>query len=146
MISAFVESSKADSENSYSELCRFVVEILEMKGIFGTFLLKIQSKEQLTSKEKENIKEWKHFLKINMDKYVLFTVNEDVLENSEIDLAIENMTMDTISVELKNSMLDQIKTEIINSLVHYQAFYANSGKYKRVEAYFSELSLKEGKV
>ena len=146
MISAFVEASKADTDNSYSELCRFIVELLEMKGIFGTFLLRVQGTDQLTPKDKEKIENWKRLLKSNMDKYVLFTVNEDVLENTEFDLASANMTMDTISLEIKNNMLDQIRTEVINSLIHYRAFYDNIGSFKRIEAYFSELSLKAGKV
>jgi hypothetical protein len=56
------------------------------------------------------------------------------------------MTMDTISLEIKNNMLDQIRSEVINSLIHYRAFYDNIGSFKRIEAYFSELSFKAGKV
>jgi hypothetical protein len=106
----------------------------------------VQGTDQLTPKDKEKIENWKRLLKSNMDKYVLFTVNEDVLENTEFDLASANMTMDTISLEIKNNMLDQIRSEVINSLIHYRAFYDNIGSFKRIEAYFSELSFKAGKV
>jgi hypothetical protein len=46
----------------------------------------------------------------------------------------------------KEHMLDHIRTEIVDSLIHYRGHYDNIGKFRRIEAYFSELSLKAGKV
>ena len=146
MVSAFVESNKADADNSYSALCRFVVELLEMKGIFGIFPLSIQSAEQFSPADKEKIAKWQRTIKTNMDKYVLFTVNEDVLENTDFDLASIDQTIDTLPVEIQNNLLDQIRTDIVNSLIHYRGHFDNIGKFRRVEAYFSELSIKAGRV
>ena len=146
MMSTFLDTSKANTDKSYSELCRFVVELLEIKGLFETFLLSIQGKDQFTPKDKDNIEIWRQLIKSNMDKYVLFTVNEDVLENCEFDLASAGMTIDTLSTDTKERMLDHIRTEIVDSLIHYRGHYDNIGKFRRIEAYFSELSLKEGKV
>jgi len=144
MVTTFVERFKANEKNSFTELSRFIVELIEIKGLYQTFPFGINPKlsEDETLKK---IQVWQNAIKRYLDRYVLFTINEDMLENAEFDYDI-NQTIDSISAEAQREVIDHVKTELFHSLIRYRAFYETNRSFQQMETMFSESRFKAEKI